>query len=215
MRLSVILPAALVINTISLIAEAQTTPASTGSKLSLGLGASYVRFNSPRKFAPTLSASMQITPRLALQAAASYHWRQRKSYFGSYYYDNELYSDVVFTDYDRLLAVPVLARYTVTPLASRFHGDILGGVTGLFSFGHYTETSTTQTQGTQTTTRDSYKSFTGLLSLGLSLRYALTPQVEVVGDALLNTAWNTKPFTRYSSFPTSYTLGVRYHLPAH
>jgi hypothetical protein len=212
MRWSLSLSVALVLNAFSFSSGAQTAP-----KVSLGLGATYARFNSPRRVAPTLTASLQVAPRLALQVGGEYYWRQSKSYFGSYFNlaTNERHTEVVFTDYDRLLAVPVLARYTVTPLASKFHADVLGGATGLFYFGHYTETSTTQSQGTHTETRDSYNNFTGLLSLGLGLRYALTPQVEAVGDALVNTAWNTSPFSRYSRFPASYTLGVRYHFASH
>lgn len=212
MRLSLSLLIVLLLNAFSFVSRAQTTP-----KVSLGLGAAYTRFNSPRRVAPTLTASLQVAPRLALQVGGSYYWQQSKSYFGSYFNvsTNEEHTEVVFTDYNRLLAVPLLARYTVTPLTSKFHADVLGGATGLFYFGHYTETSTTQSQGTQTETRDSYNNFTGLLSLGLGLRYALTPQVEVVGDALVNTAWNTNPFSRYSRFPASYILGVRYHFASH
>lgn len=217
MRLVYIYSVGLSLGLLPLVSVAQSAPVPTSAKLSLGVGASYGRFNTPRRFAPTLTASLQLTSRLALQAGASYYWRQSKSYFGTYFNGatNELHTDVVFTDYDRLLAVPVLARYAVTPVAHKFQVDVLGGATGLFYFGHYTETSTTQTQGTQTTDRDSYNNFTGLLSLGLGLRYALTPQVELVGDGLVNTAWDTNPFSRYSRFPTSYTLGARYHFASH
>jgi hypothetical protein len=217
MRLFTFISANLILSTLPLIGLAQSTRTSIASKLMLGLGASYARYSTPSKFAPVLTASLQIKPRLTVQAGASYYWNKRKSYFGTYYdlASNEQHTDVVFTDYDRLLAVPILARYTVTPLASKFNVDILGGATGLFYFGHYTETSTTRTQGTQTTTRDSHNQFTSLLSLGLGLRYALTPQVEIVGDALVNTPWDMNPFRRYSTVPASFTFGARYHFVSH
>jgi hypothetical protein len=209
----IILFTSALVGTLPFTSAAQTAPALAASKLYVGLGASYTRYNSPSQVGPTLTVGLQLTPRLAVQTGTSLYWRKNTSFFGSYYdlSTNEQVTDVSFTDYDRLLAVPVLARYTVTPLTSRFQLDILGGATALYYFGHYTQTSTTQSQGTQTEERDSYNRFTGVLSLGPSLRYAFTPQVELMGDFLLNTSWEGNIYHR--TYPVSLTISARYRFP--
>jgi len=200
------------VSTIPLNSAAQTAPNTTASTLYVGLGASYTRYGSPTRIGPTLTIGLPLTPRLAVQTGASLYWR-KMSFFGSYYdpFTNQYVPDVSMTTYDRLLAVPIVARYTITPLTGRFHLDLVAGATALYYFGHYTRTSPAQSQGMQLDERDSYNQFTGVLSLGPSLRYVFTAHVDLVGDFLLNTSWERNTYTYHRTYPGSITVGARYY----
>ncbi len=217
MHLRSLLAVSLVTSALPLMSVAQTST-SIASKFSIGLTGTYAKYDAPNQYIPTLTAGLQLTPRLALQLGVGYIWDKysygssKGSYFDSQ--TNEFRNEVSWFTYKRLLTVPLLARYTITPLAKRWQVDILGGATGLYYFGHFDQTFSTTTQSDQHITTDSYDNFTGLLSLGLGLRYALNPHVELVGDALVNTSWNN-PYNGYiRSYPGSFSLGARYRFGA-
>lgn len=211
-----LLAAGLVASALPLLSAAQTT-APVAPRFSLGLSGTYAKYDTPTRIIPTLTAGWQLTPRLALQLGVGYTWNT-SSYGGNgTYFDsqtNEFHYEVGRASYSRLLTAPVSVRYTVTPLAKRWQLDLVAGATALYYFGRYDETYSTATQPRRTITWDSYDHFEGVLSAGLSLRYALTQHVELVGDALVNTAWNN-PYNGYiRSYPGSFSLGARYRFGA-
>lgn len=215
MHLRSLLAVGLLTSALPLVSAAQTT-APVAPRFSLGLTGTYVKYDTPSRIIPTLTAGLQLTPRLALQLGVGYVWSKNSYYNGSFFdsQSNQFHNDVTFTSYQRLLTAPLSVRYTVTPLAKRWQLDAIGGATALYYFGRYDESFTTPTQPRQIATRDSYDHFEGMLSVGLGLRYALTPGVELVGDALINTAWNN-PYNGYiRSYPGSFSLGARYRFGA-
>ena len=121
------------------------------------------------------------------------------------------------------LAVPVLARYTVTHnLARRLQVDVLGGVTLVRRFTQYHDVlnipafSPTQPA---IPVIDYNRANTGVhVSLGPSLRYRLGPQLELTGEVTANYLVNPKDVAAdgfNSATPTtqlgfSSSLGLRY-----
>jgi hypothetical protein len=167
-----------------LLGLAQATPAKValyvGAKLSGQTGQPF-NTNSNTRFGPALTIGAQFSPRLALQVSGAYTWRQ-DSYHDSFTANGQL----VVNDYDtrlRTFTVPLLLRLTLTKPASRWHLDALAGPTLLFHFTQQAYWQTAQGQTTRSGT-DSGVDTQAELSLGSSVRYSLTPRLEVVADAL-------------------------------
>jgi hypothetical protein len=172
-----------------LVSVAQTDPAS--SHFYIGVGANLltnVPFNSsgvPRLIGPALTAGVQLTPHLALQAGVAYHWKSdTRSY--SYSDPSQQLSPIVNTSTYRAkyFTVPVLLRYTFTPSPERFHVDALAGVTVLHATSHTSYTSTS----IMSPYNEEYNSATtrATLTLGPAIRYSVSPQVELTANSLVS-----------------------------
>ena len=160
---------------------------------------------------PSLTAGLQLSPRLALQVGASVGWNRYQfnssygpasSSSGSFFYSSEGKS----TSY----AVPVLLRYTLTSGASPLHFDVLGGGTLLHARGHQHDVIVNDGQ----TTFDRAYNYTNTnanLTLGPAVRYALTPALELSATPLVNFVLNPGYSADFGDRLTSnFLLGVNY-----
>ncbi|AWM33709.1 outer membrane beta-barrel protein [Hymenobacter nivis] len=190
----------------------QTKSAYVGAKLSMQTGQPFNAYSSSR-FGPALTLGAQIKPRLALELSTAYMWRH-DVYHGSYNTNVGL----VMEDNDAYVhtfTLPVLVRATLTKSAGPWHVDALVGPTLLVYFTNRNYLQTTQGKTTRSET-GSYAEHQVSLTFGPSVRYTLTPQVELVVDALANLNVSGFPYTLaapISSQLSSHVLaGLHYRL---
>jgi hypothetical protein len=166
-----------------LVGHAQTT----SSRFYVGAGAnilSDVPFNSAgvsHLAGPSLTAGLQLTPHVALQAGVSYQW-QKETYSEIAYYSAPGNVTTYMSEHRyKYFFIPVLLRYTFTPSAARFHLDALGGVTLLVT----TQRDSYETSPATIPQPNVYKSssFDASLTLGPAIRYSLSPQVELTASS--------------------------------
>jgi hypothetical protein len=131
---------------------------------------------------PSLTAGLQLTPHVAVQAGASYQW-QKETYSEVAYYSAPG-NVTTYTSEHRFkyFFIPVLLRYTFAPSAARFHVDALGGVTLLAT----TRRDSYETSPATTPQPNVYKrsSFDASLTLGPAVRYTLSPQIELTASSV-------------------------------
>jgi hypothetical protein len=169
-----------------LVSHAQTT--SDAPRFYVGVGAnllSNIPFNSvgvPRLVGPSLTAGLQLTPHVAVQAGVSYQWK-KDAYSQTFYYPAPGNVTTYTSEHhSKYFFIPVLLRYTFAPSAERFHVDALGGVTLLAT----TERSSYESLPATTTQPAEYKNsnFDASLTLGPAVRYTLSPQVELTASSV-------------------------------
>ena len=169
-----------------LASVAQTAPASSHFYIGAGVNLlTNVPFGSvgvPRLVGPSLTAGVSLSPRVAVQASAAYHW-QSHSNGSSYNSGGIIYYDDYSTSY-KYFTVPVLLRYTFTPNPERFRFDGLVGVTVLYSRYHYTSTSTYS--GTPYSSESTSGSTRANITLGPAVRYAAGSNVELTANGLVS-----------------------------
>jgi hypothetical protein len=171
-----------------LLSFAQAGPAS--SRFYVGVGANLltdVPFNStsvPNLVGPSLTAGMQLAPRLAVQVSAAYHW-QHDTYTYPYYSSGTgTPINTVSTDYHyKYITVPVLLRYTFTEPAASFHFDGLAGITVLHGAFKYTSSGSYPGTFPENYSSSSTKAN---FTLGPAVRYTLSPQVELTANGLVS-----------------------------
>ncbi|AWM33469.1 outer membrane beta-barrel protein [Hymenobacter nivis] len=170
---------------------------------------SYANVISPM---PTVGA--QLRPRWAVQASALY-FQQNDSYgyTGLLFINGGLHQGVsVSTSRRHTVAVPVLARYTLTRRsAQHFQVDVLAGATVVRSTYRSSGTATDSLQNV-VYNNDFRTAETGIyFTLGPGLRYRLGQQFALTGDLGFNFLLNSRPAS-HANGPTSatLTLGLRY-----
>lgn len=158
----------------------------------VGVGANLltdVPFNTsgvPTLLGPSLTAGVQLAPRLAVQVSGAYHWQQKSYMSPSYYYGSGGSTIGGGTDtYSyKYLTVPLLLRYTLTEPAARLHIDGLAGLTVLY--GHFNYTSTDPVSSYYYPNDYSSSSTKANATLGPAIRYTLSPSVELTANGLVS-----------------------------
>ncbi|WP_158022820.1 hypothetical protein [Hymenobacter coccineus] len=144
------------------------------------------------RFGPALTLGVQLKPGLALELSNAYTWRH-DVYHGSY----NTSSGAVVEDNDSRLhtfTIPVLVRIGLTKAANPWHVDALAGAT-VFVYvtnRHYLQTTQGKTTRSENGTSVEHQAS---LSFGPSVRYTLTPQVDLVVDALANLSISGLPYS--------------------
>lgn len=162
-----------------------------GAKLSIQTGQPFNAYSYSR-YGPALTLGAQLKPRLTLELSTAYNWRH-DVYHGSYNTNVGLVEEDNDT-HVHTFTIPVLVRAALTKSASRWHVDALAGPT---LFVYVTKRDYVQTnQGKVTSTENgTYAEHQVSLTLGPSVRYTLTPQIELVVDALTNLNISGFPYT--------------------
>jgi hypothetical protein len=183
---------------------AQTGPAS--SRFYVGAGANLLTTfisGGPSLVGPSLTAGMQLAPRLAVQVSAAYHWQSDSYTYASY--SSGSMPGYVTTDLRyKHFTVPVLLRYTFTEPAERFHFDGLAGLTILHSSVSVKYTTIGSSTGYPYFSDNSSSSTKANFTLGPSVRYSVTPNVELTANALVSTVLGD----RYYNFSDRLFLNV-------
>lgn len=143
----------------------------------------------PVRVGPSLTFGVWLTPRLAVQVNGAVAWRHDTSTYTFYAYSTSG-TPLTFTNTidsrQTLYTLPVLLRYTLTPIPARFHLDVLGGLTLLHSTLRSTETSTSSSYPyVGSYAREQTRAN---VTLGPALRYTFTPQFEATASPLVNVA---------------------------
>ncbi|WP_167855062.1 outer membrane beta-barrel protein [Hymenobacter wooponensis] len=158
---------------------------------------------------PPVQATLgyQLHPRLALQAGVAYNVGKGSVSGLSHDFNGNIIGDYRSVYRNATLSISALSRYTLTrTLSHRFQVDALGGFTlehqTFQNSGYYTDT--TQPNGANTYDLSSRRN-TYLLTVGPSLRYRVSPKVELVGEGTINVEMRAP-----RNITTSGALGVRY-----
>jgi len=197
---------------------AQSSP--TSARFYVGAGANLLRdFPSGSEattlVGPSLTAGMQLTPRLAVQVSAAYHWQHRSFTYPDFTYGSGTVSSNVRADfYSKYFTVPVLLRYTFTEPAAPFHFDGLAGLT--LVHGTFKSTVSTPISGYGYFPDNYHSSSTKAnLTLGPAVRYRVAPNVELTASGLLSAALGDE-YYRFSDrlflnvlVGAHYTFGTR------
>lgn len=190
-------------------ATAQTlpTPVATG-RYYVGLGGTVGSYQlsgrqSASVLAPVLTGGRRLSPRLALEASLAYHWDgYDKSSEGVYIVSDgnggARSGPAIFHSvyHQRTQVALALARYTLAYLPTRrFQLDVAGGVFLLHSntYGYNNTLDRDTREVVQGNYYVRYDLTTGGVLLGPSLRYHLTPRVELVGEFISNFVLGTSP----------------------
>ncbi|MGI4741470.1 MAG: outer membrane beta-barrel protein [Janthinobacterium lividum] len=174
-----------------------------GAKLSVQTGRPFNEYFGTR-FGPALTLGAHLKPRLALELNAAYNW-QHSVYHGSYSTNVGLVVEDNDT-YVHTLTMPLLLRATLTKSAGPWHVDAVFGPTLFIYFTHRNYQQTTQGQPTNSE-NTTYAEHQVSLTLGPSVRYTLTPQIDLVVDALAN--------LNISGFPYTFVAPVSSQLSSH
>ena len=216
---------ALLAGALPLLGAAQTVAPTTTPEVAprfyVGLGGSLLAHGRLAGFdtdhlAPTLTAGVYLRPRLALQISASYWQDTRHNSFAGRQADGNGQSQTgVWSTVrvDRYLNVPILLRYTlISKPSSRLAVDLLGGVSLRRYSNSYNELFTfDQTQETLPSIFDGTSSYTSAyLTLGPSLRYNLTPHVDLTADFVFDYYLNKSYGAFYDNLSGNLMLGARY-----
>lgn len=189
MTFRTLLTASLLSGLLPLAGHAQTAPAT--SRFYVGVGANLltnVPFKDngtvPKLAGPALTAGLQLTPHLAVQAGLSYH-TQKDSFYYTYTTSTGPAISQGSTRYNYFL-VPVLLRYSITAPTARVHFDALGGSTLMRATvnGSYSD-SGSPLYDNQDYHDANTKAF---LTVGPALRYTVSPRVELTANGLVSAA---------------------------
>ncbi|MEJ7663090.1 MAG: hypothetical protein WKG07_27880 [Hymenobacter sp.] len=163
---------------------------------------------------PTVGA--QLRPRWAVQVSALYFQQNDSySYAGLLFINGGLHQGVnVGTSRRHTVAVPVLARYTLTRRSEQhFKVDILAGATAVrLRVPQPAARPLTASRAWCTTTTSALLKPASTFTLGPSLRYHLGQQFDLTGDLGFNFLLNSRPAARTNG-PTSATPGSWLALP--
>jgi hypothetical protein len=169
-----------------LVSQAQTDPASShfyvGAGVNLLTNVPFTNAGAPRLYGPSLTAGVNLAPRLALQASVAYQWQNLSG--GSSYNSGAGISSESYLSRTKYFTIPVLLRYTLTPTPGSFQFDGLAGITVLHSSYHYEYTSTStgypyHDEANGGRTRAS-------VTLGPAVRYVVSPKVELTANGLVS-----------------------------
>ena len=210
-----------------LASHAQSTPAGpapgpAAPHLFVGLGAGLLQYQLPGGYTVNLhtrvpalvpTVGVAFGPRWSLQLSAVYAAHRDAGQYDRITFlatGGATTQNTTVTTGQRTWAVPVLVRYALRPPTRRFQLDVLGGV-GLVSYA-FRRQQTTDSAGVRVTDTDRTTRHVGVhVSLGLGLRYALTPQLSLTGDALVTRIVNS-PAPQGNAIAPSLVLGLRYDL---
>jgi hypothetical protein len=111
-----------------LVSTAQTTD--TPTRYYVGVGGSLLNSfgrGSSRILGPSLTAGLQVNPKLAVQVGTTVTWR---NYSSGYSYTDYQLQQTVYTSksHSTFITIPALLRYTLTPAAKRLQVDALVGL---------------------------------------------------------------------------------------
>lgn len=180
-----------------------------------GIGA-YADYQSP---ASSLYAGYYLTPRLAMQAGATYWVSSELTYTK---FDGPAGQFDVGNGHYRAtgLALPVLVRYSLTAaFLRRWQFEALGGLTLVRSTAEFREYAIEQHQVTDQQTADFRRTAWGLhATLGVAASYGFGRRRQVQATAELTTAKDLRTALRITSFddlPLSGSLGLRYRFAYH
>ncbi|TVT38586.1 porin family protein [Hymenobacter setariae] len=206
-----LLSASLLAGILPLVSAAQTTPDSP--RYYVGVGGSMLNSfgsGSSRIFGPSLTAGLQLKPRLAVQVGTTVTWR---NYSSSFITTDAQQRQTVYTNtsHSNFITVPALLRYTLTPAAAakRLQVDALVGISLLIN----TSRSTSRTlypDQTQYESSNRYSNLRSSLVLGPALRYSLTPQVALTAEVPINLEVSSAYGLRNSLF-YNLQVGARYN----
>lgn len=163
------------------------------------------------QFGPALTLGAQLKPGLTLELSTAYNW-QHYTYHDSYTTTTGLVVEDGNT-HAHIFTIPVLVRAALTKSASRWHVDALAGPTLQFYVANHNYLQTTQGKVTRSENGTSVEhQFT--LNLGPSVRYTLTPRVDLVVDALANLTVTGLPYTLvlHPRLSSHVLAGLHYHL---
>ncbi|TGE08200.1 outer membrane beta-barrel protein [Hymenobacter fodinae] len=149
----------------------------------------------------------QLTPRWAVQTGLAYNVGKGVFSGTSYDFDGSVRGDYRAAFRTSTLSLSALGRYTLTrtPI-HRFQVDLLGGVTMEHRTSRSSGFSPDNTQpGGISTYNTSWRGTSYLLTFGPSLRYRVSPKVDLVGEGTMNVNMET-----LRDLTTSGALGVRY-----
>ena len=198
---------------------AQTNP--TASRFYVGVGANFltnVPGNSagvPNLLGPSLTAGMQLAPRLAVQVSAAYQWQHKSYTYPDYMYGSGTIATNVTADYRyKYFTVPVLLRYTFTEPAARFHFDGLAGITLLHGTFNSTVTGSPSSYNYYPTDYSS-SSTKANLTLGPAVRYSVTPNVELTANGLVSTVLGDTYYRFSDRLFLNILVGAHYTFGAH
>lgn len=209
-----------------LAGAAQTLPTSAKmSRYYVGLGGTVGAYQLSGKqsaniLAPVLTGGRRLSSRLALEASLIYHWDGYDKSSEGWYAASDgnggsRTGPAVFRSvyHVRTQAALALARYTLAYLpARRFQLDVAGGVfllhTNTYGYNHTLDRDTREIIYGGYYVR--YDLTSGGVLLGPSLRYRLSPQVELVGEFITNFAVGTGP-TSVGRVAGTAGLSARYY----
>jgi hypothetical protein len=169
--------------------------------------------SSSRIFGPSLTASLQLKPQLAVQVGTTVTWRNYSSSYSAI--DKQLRRTVyTYKFLSNLITIPALLRYTLTPVAKRLQLYALVELSLLVNTGRNTNITTypDQTQYENSNRySDLHGSLVGSLVVGPALRYSLTPCVALTAEFPINLIVGDS----YGSFSDrlfyNLQVGVRYN----
>ncbi len=193
-------------------------PAAPKPQYFVGLGASIGVYQLPtggsvNVISPTLMVGAQLRPRLAIQANAAYY-QQNDSYFypGSFYINGrQQFGTSNAASHQRTVAVPVLARYTLSRRpAHRLQADLLGGL-ALVHAAYRSAGTITDSVQTVVSNYEYHTATTGFyFVLGPSLRYRAGQHVDLTSDFVFNLLLNNRSSFSPSRASATLALGLRY-----
>lgn len=210
---------------LALLGLPQLSVAQTGSgpaQFYVGAGASLLtdspfRSSGETMVGPALTAGIQMTPRLAVQVSASYHWQYDSYTYPNFTYGSGIPATNVLAEFRRKhFTVPILLRYTFTEPTSAFHLDGLAGATILHSSFKSTLSGPSGGYGYYP---DNYSNSTtkANFTLGPAVRYSIAPSVELTASGLVSAALgDSDGYRRFSDrlflnvlIGAHYTFGAR------
>jgi hypothetical protein len=155
-------------------------------------GGGYIR--EPFSFSPSLAVGIALKPKWGLQARVT-AYEQRSS--NNYTYSPSWVSSsgprkgkttyVTTTYRNRIIVAPLLFRYTLTQDATRrLQADALLGFTFIRTNVHSSGTTRDSVNTILSSSSDGVSALASPLTYGASLRYALTPRVELATELLAN-----------------------------
>lgn len=209
---------ALLATALAFPSHAQAGPPAAAPRVLVGLGAGYLVYQLPGRFAVRLPAlvptvGVAFAPRWSLQVSGAYTGQTNAgSYAESRFGPSGQVTNVTYhvTTSHRTWAVPVLARYALRAPTHRWQLDALGGVTlvhDVFRRAATADSADVRIGDTTASTRTVGVS----LTLGLGVRYALTPRLALTGDALLSRLLNGSAAAGQVPAP-GLVVGLRYGL---
>jgi hypothetical protein len=210
MLLHKLLLASLLAGGLPLVSAAQSTPDS--HRYYVGVGGSLLNSfgrGSSRVLGPSLTAGLQLNPKLAVQIGTTVTWHNYS--FGYSSIDNQL-QQTVYTNksHSTFITIPALLRYTLTPVAKRLQFDALVGFSLLINSERGTSTTTFPDQ-TQYESSSRYSALRGSLVLGPALRYSLTPRVALTAEVPVNLVLGNSSNSLRNSLFYNLQVGARYN----
>ncbi len=202
-----------------LAGRAQTeAPAAFKHHFFVGLGAAVGNYQMPYSvgniISPMPTLGVQLRPRWAIQASGLYYGKEY-SYDspGQFFLNGKLqYSTYHNTSQRRIVAVPVLVRYTLSHRQDRrLQTDLLSGFAVAHSVFHRSSNTTDSMQAMASIYRDETVTTNVYFMLGTGLRYRLGQRLDLTGDFVFNfRLGNYRDYVSASRASATSALGLRY-----